>query len=199
MSIWNILCRDRRPDNWRHTLVSTYQAISSASVDDLWQTVINLADFSWHPLITETNVPNGLTAKPGLIFQAVTRLIPIPVRLFVERVAPQEMLSIRLIAFPGVEERVTYRIESTLCGTRISYSVALRGWLSPLAWSLIRPYAAQVAINLAQAAEQPEMRMLPSKPSQRWCQDLFSFSLIIGAGLLSAHLGCSEVICYRLA
>ena len=194
MPNWKLFKRYHRPDDLKHWLVSTYQAISSASVDDLWQIVINLADLSWHPLITQTNVPNGLTAKPGLIFRAVTCIFPIPIRLFVERVSPHELLSIRLVAFPGIEERVTYQIESTVCGTRISYSVALRGWLSPLAWSLIRPYAAQVAANLAQAAEQSAHGVLPPpKPSQRWCQDLFGFiTLLPSAGLLWGLIGqCS--------
>lgn len=135
-------------------LVSTYQAISSASVDALWRKVENLADVSWHPLIARTNVPNGLIPKPGLIYNAVTRLFPIPIRIFVERVLPKELLSVRIFALPGLEERVIYRVESTLCGTRVSYSVTLKGWLSPLVWSLIRPYAARVAEELAHAAEQ---------------------------------------------
>ncbi len=135
-------------------LAETYQAISAASVDDLWQKVVDLADVSWHPLITRTNVPQGLIPKPGLIYQAVSRLSPFPVQIFVERVSPMELLSIRILAIPGVEERVTYRVESTLCGTKVSYSVTLRGWLSPIVWSIIRPYAAKVARELALAAEQ---------------------------------------------
>lgn len=188
---WKFFKRCHRPDDLKHWLVGTYQAISSASVDELWQTVINLADLSWHPLITQTNVPNGLTAKPGLIFRAATCIFPIPIRLFVERVSPHELLSIRLVAFPGVEERVTYQIESTVCGTRISYSVALRGWLSPLAWSLIRPYAARVAANLALAAEQSARGVLPPhKPSPHWCQDLFGWAAIVpGVGALCYVLG----------
>ena len=108
---------------------------------------------SWHPLIAKTNVPYGLVAKPGLIYQAVNRLIPLPFRVFVERVNPGELLSVRICAMPGVEERVIYRLDSSVCGTRISYSVMMRGWLSPLAWSLIRGSAAQVAKQLANAAE----------------------------------------------
>lgn len=137
----------------RCSLARTYRTISSASVDDLWQKVVDLADVSWHPLIARTNLPKGLVAKPGLIYRAVTRLSPIPIRIFVERVRPRELLSIRILAMPGIEERVIYKVESTLCGTSISYSVTLRGWLSPVIWSLIRPYAARVASALAQAAE----------------------------------------------
>lgn len=140
--------------SFRCSLARTYRAISSASVDELWQKVVDLADVSWHPLLASTNVPYGLVPKPGLIFQAVTRLGPIPVRIFVERVRPGELLSIRVLAIPGVEERVTYQVESTVCGNYVSYSVTLRGWLSPLIWSLSRPYAARVAQALASAAEQ---------------------------------------------
>ncbi|HEY9639841.1 MAG TPA: SRPBCC family protein [Coleofasciculaceae cyanobacterium] len=134
-------------------LVGTYQVLSSASVDDLWQKVVDLADVSWHPLLSKTNVPYGLIPKPGLIYQAVSRLFPMPIQIFVERVLPRELLTVRILALPGLEERVTYRVESTLCGTRVSYSVTLRGWLSPLVWSVIRPYAAKVASELAQAVE----------------------------------------------
>jgi len=132
----------------------TYRVVSAASVDVLWQKLINLADVSWHPLLTSTNAPQGLVPKPGLIYQVVTRLLPIPVRIFVERVTPMELLSVRVITIPGVENRVTYRVESTLWGSYISYSVNLRGWLSPLLWWLIQPYMKQVAAHLAQAAEQ---------------------------------------------
>lgn len=143
-----------RKHRWfRCSLARTYEAISSASVDELWQKVVDLADVSWHPLLSKTNVPNGLVPKPGLIYQAVTRLGPIPVRIFVEMVRPGELLSVRVIAIPGVEERVIYRVESSVCGNCISYSVTLNGWLSPLIWSLTRPYAAKVAAALAAAAE----------------------------------------------
>jgi len=138
----------------QYSLVRTYRAISSASVDDLWYKVVDLTDVSWHPLLAKTNVPYGLVPKPGLIFQAVTRMGPIPIRIFVERVRPGELLSIRVLAIPGVEERVTYQVESTVCGNYVSYSVTLRGWLSPLIWSLIKPHAARVAAALAAAAEQ---------------------------------------------
>lgn len=138
----------------RCSLVRTYRTISSASVDELWQKIADLADVSWHPLIAKTYVPKGLIAKPGIIYQAVTRFSPIPIRIFVECVNPRELMSVRVLAMPGIEERVIYQVESTVCGTRISYSVNLRGWLSPLVWLLTRPYAAQVASALAQAAEQ---------------------------------------------
>jgi len=137
-----------------YALARTYRALSSASVDVLWQKLMNLADVSWHPLLTSTNAPRGLIAKPGLIYYAVTRLTPIPIRIFVERVRPEELLSFRILAIPGVEKRVTYQVESTVWGTYISFSVTLRGWLSPLVWVLIQPYTARVAAELAQAAEQ---------------------------------------------
>lgn len=139
---------------WQFSLARTYKVLSSASVDTLWHKVIDLADVSWHPLLASTNVPKGLVAKPGLIYQAMTRSIPIPIRIFVEQVRPRELLTVRIITLPGLEERVTYKVESTVCGTQISYSITLRGWLSPLIWSLIRPSAARVAEELAHAAEQ---------------------------------------------
>lgn len=147
--------------------------ISSASVEDLWRKVVDLADVSWHPLLASTNVPTGLVIKPGLIYQAVTRRVPIPIHVFVERVSPQELLSVRVLALPGVEERVTYRVESTVCGTCISYSITLNGWLSPLVWSFIRPYAARVAARLAQAAEQAALRTVAGEPlpKQKSCFD----------------------------
>ncbi|HEY9849250.1 MAG TPA: SRPBCC family protein [Leptolyngbyaceae cyanobacterium] len=149
---------DRSPGRWyRCSLGRTYQVLSSASVDALWQKVTDLADVSWHPLIASTNVPKGLVAKPGLIYQAVTRSIPIPIRIFVEQVQPKQLLSVRILTIPGVEERITYKVESTVCGTEISYSITLRGWLSPLIWSLIRPSAARVATQLAHAAEQKSL------------------------------------------
>jgi hypothetical protein len=137
----------------RFSLIRTYRTLSSASVDVLWQKLSDLADVSWHPLLASTNVPRGLVAKPGLIFQEVTRLIPIPIRVFVERVRPGELFSLRIVTIPGLEQRVTYQVESTLCGSYISYSVTLRGWLSPLVWWLIRSYEARVASELALAAE----------------------------------------------
>jgi hypothetical protein len=144
-------------------LAGRYEVVSSASVDELWGKVVNLADVSWHPLLAETNVPYGLIPKPGLIYRAVSRLFPIPIKIFVERVLPRELLCVRILALPGLEERVTYRIESTVCGTYVSYSVTLRGWLSPLVWSVIQPYAAKVARELAHAAEQDHLLLSSSK------------------------------------
>ena len=137
------------------SLVRTYREISSASVDELWQKVVDLTDVSWHPLLKSTNVPLGLVPKPGLIFQAVTRFWPIPIRIFVERVSPKQTLSIRVLAIPGIEERIIYQVESTLCGSYLSYSVTLRGWLSPLIWSLSRPYVDRVARALIESVENP--------------------------------------------
>ncbi|MGF1566885.1 MAG: SRPBCC family protein [Nodosilinea sp.] len=136
-------------------LEKSYLTVSTASVDTLWQTMMNLTDVSWHPLLASTNAPQGLRPKPGLIYRAFTRFCPIPVNIFVERVLPHELISIRLLPVPGLEEQVIYHFKSTVGGTQISYSITLRGWLSPLAWSLIRPYAARVASALAAAAEQP--------------------------------------------
>lgn len=137
----------------KFSLFKTYRVVSTAPVDILWQKLINIADVSWHPLFSSTNAPNGLTAKPGLIYQVVTRLTPIPVRLFVENVRPGELLSLRVLAIPGIEQKITYQVESTLCGTYISYSVTLKGWLSPLIWWWIKPYSARVASELAHAVE----------------------------------------------
>lgn len=137
----------------RFSLYRTYRAVSNAPVNVLWQKLVNIADVSWHPLFDRTNVPLGLIAKPGLIYQVVTRLTPIPIQMFVEKVLPGELLSIRVLAIPGMEQRITYKVESTVCGSCISYSVTLRGWLSPFIWWLIRPYSAQVAAQLADAAE----------------------------------------------
>ncbi|MEH2285890.1 SRPBCC family protein [Nostoc sp.] len=145
------------------SLVWTYREISSASVDELWQKVVDLTDVSWHPQLKSTNVPHGLVPKPGLIFQAVTRFSPIPIRIFVERVNPREMLSIRVMAIPGIEERITYQVESTVCGTCLSYSVTLRGWLSPLIWSLSRPYADRVARALVEAVEKTALPGVSAK------------------------------------
>ena len=146
------------------SLVRTYRQISSASVDELWQKVVDLADVSWHPLLTKTNVPYGLVPKPGLIFEAVTRMGPFPIRIFVESVCPRELLRVRVLAIPGVEEHITYKVESTVCGTFVYYSVTLDGWLSPLIWSLTRHRAEQVAAALAKAAEQAANSALSGKP-----------------------------------
>ncbi|MEM9542001.1 MAG: SRPBCC family protein [Cyanobacteria bacterium P01_E01_bin.42] len=137
----------------KFSLNQRYRVLCRASVDVLWKQLVNLADVSWHPFIDRTNAPKGLIAKPGLIYQAVTRLTPIPVRVFVERVSPGELLSVRFLALPGIENRVTYQFESTVCGTYISYSVTMRGLLSPLLWWWVRPYVDRVASSLARAAE----------------------------------------------
>ncbi|MGB3496006.1 MAG: SRPBCC family protein [Elainellaceae cyanobacterium] len=175
--------------DWVKPLAATFQAVSSASVDELWRKVVNLADVSWHPLISSTNVPNGLLPKPGLIYKAVMRFSPFPVRIFVEQVDDRKLLSFRIMALPGIEERVTYRVESTVWGTRVSYSVTLKGWLSPVIWSFIRPHAARVAIALANAAEKAANPQLLQTPSgrrtrlNRTLNDLLSITLVaVGIG-----------------
>lgn len=160
---------------FQYSLARTYQAISTASVEELWRKIGDLTDVSWHPLLASTDVPHGLVVKPGLIYRAVTRLSPIPIRIFVERVNPGELLSVRILAIPGVEERVTYQIASTVCGTQVSYSVTLRGWLSPLIWSLIQPYAARVATKLAQAAEQAAISTVPVNTRAKPGNSCFDF------------------------
>ena len=69
---------------------------------------------------------------------------------------PGELLSVRLFPFPGLQERVTYRIVSTLFGTCVLYSMTLSGWLSPLVWPMLKPQATKVAVALVQAAEDAE-------------------------------------------
>ncbi|MBE9207592.1 SRPBCC family protein [Nostoc sp. LEGE 06077] len=145
------------------SLVRTYREISDVSVDELWQKVVDLTDVSWHPLLKSTNVPYGLVPKPGLIYQAVTRFSPFPIHIFVERVNPRELLSVRVLAIPGVEERITYQVESTVCGTCLSYSVTLKGWLSPLIWSFSRPYADRVARSLVESVENAAVEAVSSK------------------------------------
>ncbi len=147
-----------RKSHRQFSLYKTYRAVSGATVDVLWQKLADLADVSWHPLISSSNAPQGLIAKPGIIYQVVTRFLPIPVRIFVERVKPNELLSVRVLMIPGVHNRITYQVESTLCGTYISYSVTLEGWLSPFVWFWIRPYVARVASDLASAAERISSR-----------------------------------------
>lgn len=153
------------------SLVRTYREISSASVDELWHKVVDLTDVSWHPLLKSTNVPYGLVPKPGLIYQAAIRFWPIPIQIFVERVNPKELLSVRVLAIPGIEERVTYQIGSTVCGTCLSYSVTLRGWLSPLIWSFSRPYADRVARSLVEAVEKAALQAVSSKKKSMDCFD----------------------------
>ncbi|MEL6454313.1 MAG: SRPBCC family protein [Cyanobacteria bacterium J06623_5] len=141
-----------------HTSEHNYWAASTAPADALWQTVTNLADLAtWHPLITRTNAPRGQQAKPGLIYRAFSRYAPISAQIFVERVLPGELLSVRVFLLPGVQERATYRIVSTLCGTCVLYSVTLSGWLSPLLWPMVRPQVDQVATSLVHAAEQASL------------------------------------------
>lgn len=153
MQNWSSKFIHRKRRRFCASLVRTYREISTASVDELWQKVADLTDVSWHPLLKSTNVPLGLVPKPGLIFQAVTHFWPIPIHIFVERVNPKQLLSIRVLAIPGVEERLTYQVESTVCGSYLSYSVTLRGWLSPLIWLFSRPYADRVARSLVEAVE----------------------------------------------
>lgn len=135
---------------------SNYWAQSTAPAETLWQMVTDLADLAtWHPLIASTNAPRGQTAKPGLIYRVASRYFPISTQIFVERVLPGELMSIRLFPFPGLQERVTYRIVSTLCGTTcVLYSITLSGWLSPIAWPVVKPHATKVAAALVEAAEQ---------------------------------------------
>jgi hypothetical protein len=154
-----------------HPFYKTYQALSSAPVETIWQTLINLADMStWHPLINSTNAPRGLTAKPGLIYRVIPRWLPIPIQIFVERVSPHELISVRFFPIPGLEERVIYRLESTVCGTQVSYSIMLRGWLSPVVWSVLKPFAAKVAGAIAKAAEETAATALngPRSNSEAW-------------------------------
>lgn len=157
----------------RSACESNYWATSTAPAETLWQLVTNLADLNtWHPLITSTNAPRGQRAKPGLIYRAVMPYLPISTQIFVERVLPGELLSIRLFPLPGLQERVTYRIVSTLCGTCVLYSITLSGWLSPLAWPVVKPHATKVAAALVEAAEQ-HMSGAPVKASKT---DIFGSS-----------------------
>lgn len=152
--------------NLEHPIYKTYKALSSAPIETIWQIINDVAEMSsWHPLITSTNAPRGLTAKPGLIYRVIPRWLPIPIRIFVERVSHHELISVRLFPMPGLEERVVYRLESTVCGTQVSYSVILRGWLSPVVWSVLKPFAAKVAGAIAKAAEETAATALNSNPS----------------------------------
>lgn len=178
-----------KQSGWVEPLAATFQAASSASVDDLWRKVVNLADVSWHPLISSTNVPNGLLPKPGLIYKAVTRFSPFPVRIFVERVDDRKLLSFRIMALPGIEERVTYRVESTVWGTCVSYSVTLKGWLSPVIWSFVRPYAARVATALANAAEKAANPQILNSTSRRRARLTNTLKDLIGVALVAVGIG----------
>lgn len=73
-----------------------------------------------------------------------------------ERVLPGELLSVRVFPLPGLQERATYRIVSTICGTCVLYSMTLSGWLTPFVWPVVRPHVDQIAMSLIQAAEQVE-------------------------------------------
>jgi hypothetical protein len=138
------------------TLVRRYRVLTPASVDLTWKKISDLADFSWHPLIARTNVPYGLVPKPGLIYEAIHRLIPLPFRVFV-----------RILGLPGAEERVTFQIESSVCGTYISYCVMMRGWLAPFFWSFLKGYAAKVAQQLAEAAEAESLNLVSNRLRSR--------------------------------
>jgi hypothetical protein len=149
--ISKLLRQRQRTLHW--TFMKNYRAITTASVELTWQKVMDLTDLSWHPLISRTNVPCGIVPKPGLIYRAISRWVPLSCRMFVEGVRPRQLLSIRVFGIPGIEERVTYQVESSVCGTYISYSVMMRGWLAPLVWSCLQKQAAKVAAHLAAAAE----------------------------------------------
>ena len=139
-----------------------------ASADTLWRIVNNLADLeTWHPLVVGTDAPRGQQAKPGLIYRTMSRYLPISTQVFVERVLPGELVSMRLFPLPGLQERVTYRIVSTLCGTCVLYSITLSGWLSPLAWPVVKPQATKVAAALVAAAEMETMGQWRDRPSKR--------------------------------
>lgn len=130
------------------------RATHIASADTLWQIVNNLADLeTWHPLVTGTNAPRGQQAKPGLMYRTMSRYLPLSTQVFVERVLPGELVSMRLFPLPGLQERVSYRIVSTLCGTCVLYSITLSGWLSPFAWPVVKPQVTKVAAALVAAAE----------------------------------------------
>jgi len=146
-------------DGWHYPRKSehNYWVTSTVPAETLWKTVANLADIAaWHPLITGTNAPRGQQAKPGLIYRAFSRYLPGSTQVFVERVLPGELLSVRVFPLPGLQERATYRIVSTICGTCVLYSVTLSGWLTPLVWPMVRPQVDQVATALIQAAELAE-------------------------------------------
>ncbi|MEL7223881.1 MAG: hypothetical protein AAGL17_03215 [Cyanobacteria bacterium J06576_12] len=148
-----------RPWKMRYTTEHNYLATTTAPAETLWQTVSNLSDLAaWHPLITGTNAPYGQDAKPGLIYRAFGRYIPVSTKVFVERVQPGELLSVRVFLLPGVQERATYRIVSTLCGTCVLYSITLSGWLTPLVWPVVKPQITQVATSLVEAAEQATLQ-----------------------------------------
>lgn len=142
----------------RWTLVKTYRAMSAAPIDTIWGKINNLTDVSWNPMLSSSEAPRGLQAKPGLIYQAMSHWSPIPSRLFIETVKPNQFLSVRIFALPGLEERITYHISdggtnANETGTLISYSIMLRGWLAPIIWPFLHVPAQRVAKQLAHAAE----------------------------------------------
>ncbi len=79
----------------------------------------------------------------------------------------------RILDIPSVEERISYKIESTVCGSCLSYSVTLRGWLSPLVWSFSRPYADRVARALIEAAEEAAIKAVSRKRKSTLQSELF--------------------------
>ncbi len=160
MRFWFSTVSRQHPSQLNWTFVRRYRALSSAPVELAWKKVMDLTDVSWHPLILRTNVPYGLVPKPGLIYQAISRWVPLPFRVFVEGVRPRQLLSCRILGLPGLEERVTYQIEASVCGTYISYCVMLRGWMAPFVWSFLKGYAAKVAEQLAEAAETENLNVM---------------------------------------
>ena len=145
-----------------------------ASADTLWRIVNNLSDLeTWHPLVTGTNAPRGQQAKPGLIYRTMSRYLPVSTQVFVERVLPGELVSMRVFPFPGLQERVTYRIVSTLCGTCVLYSITLSGWLSPLAWPVVKPQVTKVAAALVEAAEMEATGQWDAQKRSRQKVDIF--------------------------
>lgn len=70
----------------------------------------------------------------------------------------------------------------------MSYSVTLQGWLSPLIWSIIRPYAARVVTALAEAAEQELIR--PKTSRRHRFQELVAVAIaFFGTGVISWATG----------
>ena len=154
----------------RWKIVKTYRAISTASVDSIWAKLSDMADVSWNPMLWSTDAPEGLTAKPGLIFRAMSQWLPVPSHLFIEEVQPNQFLSIRILALPGLEERVTYQIAADVKGTFISYSIMLRGWLTPIFWPFLHLSAQRVAIQLAQSNQEKE-----NPTSSNWLSRVIDF------------------------
>ncbi len=136
------------------TTEHNYWVASTAPAETLWKEVSDLAGVAaWHPLISRTNAPYGQQAKPGLIYRVFSDYLPTSTQIFVERVLPGELLSVRVFPLPGLQERATYRIVSTLYGACVMYSITLSGWLSPIVWPVVKSRITQVAIALVKAAE----------------------------------------------